>query len=153
MPRQENVELLNRALQRLNHGDIDGYLEMYDRSVIFHGYGRHLRPGISGLKDYYLRLQQGFPDMRIQQEDLIAEDEKIARRYVFYGTHKGDYWGVAPTMKFVSCAGQMFLHFKNGKCIEVWQVTDGVTFLSEIRAIAAFVPRAESSLAVPGNKR
>lgn len=141
MPRKENLELLARCLAKLNKGDIDGYLEMYDRAVIFHGYGRQLRPGIAGLKEYYVRLRQGFPDMRIEQEDIVAEDEKIARRYVFFGTHRGDYWGVAPTMKFVSTAGQMFLHFRNGKCVEVWQVTDGVTFLSEIGAISPFAPK------------
>lgn len=141
MPRKENLDLLARCLAKLNKGDIDGYLEMYDRAVIFHGYGRQLRPGIAGLKEYYVRLRQGFPDMRIEQEDIVAEDEKIARRYVFFGTHKGDYWGVAPTMKFVSTAGQMFLHFRSGKCVEVWQVTDGVTFLSEIGAISPFAPK------------
>jgi len=73
--------------------------------------------------------------MRIEQEELLAEGEKIARRFIFYGTHKGEYWGVAPTMKFLSSPGQMFLHFKNGKCIEVWQLTDAINFLSEIGAI------------------
>lgn len=134
MPSQQNVELLTRSLARFNAGDIDGYLEMYDRSVIFHGYGRQ-RPGVAGLKDYYVALRQAFPDMRIQHEELLAEEDKIARRFIFYGTHKGEYWGVAPTMKLVSCTGQMFLHFKNGKCVEVWQVTDAISFLTEIGAI------------------
>jgi predicted ester cyclase len=141
MPKQENVELLMSALAKFNAGDIEGYLDVYDRAVIFHGYGRHLRPGIAGLREYYAGLRQGFPDMRITQEEMIAEDEKIARRYTFYGTHKGDYWGVAPTMKFVATEGQMILHFKNGKCIEVWQLTDGVTFLTTIGVIPPFVPK------------
>lgn len=145
MPRQENIELLKKCVAKFNAGDMEGYLELYDRSVIFHGFGRHLRPGIAGLREYYTRLRQGFPDMRIEQEDLLAEDEKIARRFIFYGTHKGDYWGVAPTMKFVSTPGQMFHHFKNGKCVEVWHVTDGITLLTEIGAVPKFVPKAEAA--------
>lgn len=135
MPRQQNIEILTRALARLNAGDVEGYLEMYDRAVIFHGYGRYLRPGIAGMRDYYNQLRAGFPDMRINQEDMIAEDEKVARRFVFYGTHKGEYMGVAPTRKFVSATGYMLLHFKNGKCTEVWHLTDGVTFLTQLGAM------------------
>ncbi|HEY6308741.1 MAG TPA: ester cyclase [Candidatus Angelobacter sp.] len=141
MPKQENIDVLLRALAKFNVGDIEGYLEMYDKAVIFHGYGRHLMPGIAGLREYYARLRQGFPDMRIDQEEMIAEDNKIFRRFTFYGTHKGDYWGVPPSQKFVATAGQMVLHFKSGKCVEVWQLTDGVTFLTLIGAIPPFVPK------------
>lgn len=142
MPTQENIDLLKSCLDKFNAGDIEGYLELYDRSVIFHGFGRNLRPGIAGLREYYTRLREGFPDMRIQQEDMIAEDEKLARRFIFYGTHKGEYWGVAATMKFVRTSGQMFHHFKNGKCVEVWHVTEGLSLLTEIGAVTKFVPKA-----------
>lgn len=135
MPRQENIDTVLRGVARLNAGDIEGYLQIYDRAVIFHGYGRQLPPGIAGLREYYTRLRQGFPDMRIQQEDMIAEDEKICRRFIFYGTHKGEYQGIAPTKNFVTVSGQMILHFRNGKCIEVWHQTDGVTFLTQLGAL------------------
>jgi predicted ester cyclase len=79
--------------------------------------------------------------MRIMQEDLIAEEEKLARRFTFCGTHKGDYWGVPASGKFVSAAGQMILHFKSGKCIETWQLNDSVGFLVTIGALPTFVPK------------
>jgi len=83
MPAKENVEHVNRAIARFNAKDVEGYLEMFDKSVVFHGLSRRLKPGVGGLRDYYTVLRGGFPDMRLASEDVIAECEKIANRYTF----------------------------------------------------------------------
>jgi predicted ester cyclase len=134
MSEQQNIETLQRAIARFNASDLEGYLDMFDRSVLFHGLSRKLRPGVAGLREYYAQLRQGFPDMRIASEDVIASGEKIANRYTFYGTHKGPYAGAAPTGKFVVSPGIVVNLFRAGKCIETWQSTDTLGFLSQIGA-------------------
>jgi predicted ester cyclase len=135
MPARENVESVNKAIARFNAKDLDGYLEMFDKSVMFHGLSRRLKPGVGGLRDYYTALREGFPDMRLASEDLIAEGEKIANRYTFYGTHKGAYMGVAPTSKLVISPGMVIHLFKGGKCVETWQSTDALGFLTQLGAV------------------
>ncbi|HXQ26169.1 MAG TPA: ester cyclase [Candidatus Acidoferrales bacterium] len=132
MPEKENIEILNRAITRFNAKDLEGYLEMFDRSVVFHGLSRRLMPGVGGLRDYYTRLRQAFPDMRLNSEDMIASGEKVANRYTFYGTHRGEYMGVAPTMKLVVTPGIVINLFKGGKCVETWQATDALGFLAQL---------------------
>jgi predicted ester cyclase len=134
MPEQENIEAVQRALARFNARDLEGYLEMFERSVVFHGLSRRLKPGVGGLRDYYSQLRVGFPDMRIVSEDLIASGEKVANRYTFYGTQRGEYLGVPPSNKFVISPGIVINLFKNGKCIETWQSADTFGFLSQIGA-------------------
>jgi predicted ester cyclase len=135
MPAKENVESVNKAIARFNAKDLDGYLDMFDKSVMFHGLSRRLKPGVGGLRDYYAALREGFPDMRLASEDLIAEGEKIANRYTFYGTHKGAYMGVAPTSKLVISPGMVIHLFKGGKCVETWQSTDALGFLTQLGAV------------------
>lgn len=135
MPEQQNIETLQRAIARFNARDLEGYLDMFDRSVVFHGLSRKLKPGVAGLRDYYAQLRQGFPDMRIVSEDVIASGEKIANRYTFYGTHRGEYAGFAPTNKFVVSPGIVVNLFRAGKCIETWQSADTFGFLSQIGAV------------------
>jgi predicted ester cyclase len=132
VPAKENVEILNRAIARFNAKDLEGYLEMFDKSVVFHGLSRKLKPGIGGLRDYYSVLRQGFPDMRLASEDLIAEGEKVANRYTFYGTHKGVYMGIAPTSKLIVTQGMVINLFRAGKCVETWQSTDALSFLTQL---------------------
>jgi len=135
MPEQQNLEAVKRALAQFNASDLEGYLDMFEKSVVFHGLSRQLRPGVAGLRDYYTQLRVGFPDMRLASEDLFAEGEKIANRYSFYGTHRGEYLGVAPTKKLVVSPGMVIHHFRGGKCIETWQSADGLGFLSQIGAL------------------
>jgi predicted ester cyclase len=134
MSELENLTLLKQALERFNAGDLEGYLEIFDKSVVFHGLSRKLKPGVAGLREYYTQLRQGFPDMRLASEDVIADGEKIANRHTFYGTHKGEYLGVAPTMKLVISPGMVMHLFRNGKCIETWFAGDSLGFLTQIGA-------------------
>jgi steroid delta-isomerase-like uncharacterized protein len=88
------------------------------------------------LRDHYNALLQGFPDMRIDIEDIIADEKKVTHRFTFYGTHRGEFAGLPPTMKMVVAPGVHIHQFENGKCVEVWQVLDTYRFLSQIGAVA-----------------
>ena len=135
MPRSENIEALQRALLRFKARELDGYFELYSSSVIHHGFSSRIRPGVPGLRDHYTALLKGFPDMRVEVEDMVADGEKVAHRFTFYGTHKGEFLGVAATGKLVTAAGMHFNLFAAGKCVEVWQVLDTFRFLTEIGAV------------------
>ncbi|MGC2480564.1 MAG: ester cyclase, partial [Candidatus Sulfotelmatobacter sp.] len=77
----------------------------------------------------------GFPDRRIDSQDIFCDVEKVAHRYTFYGTHKGEYMGYAATNNFVVSAGVLLHRFERGKCVEVWQLIDNARFLAAIGAI------------------
>jgi predicted ester cyclase len=132
MPVRENIEFVHRAIARFNAKDLEGYLEMFDKAVVFHGLSRRLKPGVGGLREYYAALRLAFPDMRLASEDVIAEGEKVANRYTFYGTHKGDYMGIAATSKLIISAGMVIHHFRGGRCVETWQSTDALGFLTQL---------------------
>jgi predicted ester cyclase len=134
--REENIDALKRAAERFRARDLEGHLAIYDSAVVHHGFSSRIRPGISGLRDHYTGLLQGFPDMRIDVEDIIADNEKVVHRFTFYGTHRGEFQGMAATMKLVITTGVHIHLFKSGKCIEVWQVLDTFRFLSQVGAVS-----------------
>jgi predicted ester cyclase len=82
VPPQENIDALHRAGLRFKVRDLDGYLALYSNSVIHHDFSSRIRPGVTGLRDHYTNLLKGFPDMRIDIEDIIAEGEKGSSLYV-----------------------------------------------------------------------
>jgi steroid delta-isomerase-like uncharacterized protein len=135
MPPHENIDSLQRGWIRLKVRDVEGYLALYSNSVIHHGYSSRIRPGVLGLREHYTALLKGFPDLRIEIEDIIAEGEKVAHRFTFYGTHRGEFLGVAATGKSVSASGMQINLFSGGKCIEVWSVHDSYRFLTQIGAV------------------
>ena len=135
MPENANAQHVLRAIARFNARDLEGYLDMFDKSVVFHGMPRRLKPGVGGLRDYYVAMVAAFPDMRLASEELIADGDKVANRYSFYGTHKGTYLGIAPTLKLVMSGGMVFHFFRSGKIYETWQNSDNLGFMTQLGAI------------------
>ena len=136
MPRLENIEALQQASLRFKARDLEGHLKLYSNSVLHHGFSSRIRPGVPGLKDHYTALLKGFPDMRVEIDDIIADGEKVMHRFMFFGTHKGEFLGIAPTGKLVRAAGVQIHLFKDGVAVEVWQILDTYAFLSEIGAVS-----------------
>jgi predicted ester cyclase len=134
MTEHQMMQMTERAVLRFNAHDVEGYLEMYDRSVVFHGYSRQ-RPGIAGLKDYYSQLFKSFPDIRLSIDDMFAVQNKLVFRYTIYGTHKAEYVGAAPSNKLVIAPGVVIHHFKGDKVNETWQMADNYKFMMQIGAI------------------
>jgi predicted ester cyclase len=135
MPRHDNIEALQQASTRFKLRDLDGYCKLYDNAVIHHGFSSRIRPGVAGLRTHYEALLKGFPEMRIDIEDIIADGEKVAHRCTFTGTHSGEFLGLAPTGKVVRAPAVHIHLFKDARAVEVWQVFDSLTFLLEIGAV------------------
>ena len=136
MHRLENIAALQQASLLFKARDLEGHLKLYSNSVLHHGFSSRLRPGVPGLKDHYTALLNGFPDMRAEIDDIVADDEKVMHLFMFFGTHKGEFLGIAPTGKLVRAAGVHIHLFRDGVAIEVWQILDTYAFLSEIGAVS-----------------
>ena len=77
-------------------------------------------PGIEGVKSYIAAVREGFPDIHVTIEDMIAEADKIAVRTVWRGTHLGIYEGIAPTGKHVARTMIQLFSIENGKIAGEW---------------------------------
>src|ERR1044072_1519446 len=97
MSEEINVAALNRALELFKDPAIrEGYFELYDANAVLQGYAG-VEPGLDSIKEFYNRLWSAFPDARVEAEDIFAKDDKVSCRFVMYGTHQGDFNGLAPT--------------------------------------------------------
>jgi steroid delta-isomerase-like uncharacterized protein len=80
---------------------------------------------------------QGFPDVEIALEDLVAEGDKVAKRWVFRGTHTGEYAGIPPTGKHVTMRGITLYRLARGKVTELYWNYDVFGLLQQLGAIPA----------------
>jgi predicted ester cyclase len=63
-------------------------------------------PGNDGLKALLeTKLFPAFPDGQWINEEQVAEGEKVATRFTFYGTHQGTFMGIPPTGRRVAVGG------------------------------------------------
>jgi len=76
-----------------------------------------------------------FEDIRCTIDDLVAEEDRVALRWTWQGTHSGgDYLGIPPTGKRVTMSGMTFFRMKDGKIVEEWGVSDE---LGKLRLLGA----------------
>jgi predicted ester cyclase len=76
--------------------------------------------GYEGVKDYFVQVRTGFPDMRVIVEEVIGEGDKVVIRTTWQGTHLGMYEGIAPTGKQVKRTLMQIFRLAQGFIVEEW---------------------------------
>lgn len=101
MQEESNKILILRVFEEaINHGNIEIVDTLFSSSFIDHS-APDQPAGPKGVKDYFIQVREGFPDMQVTIDDLIATDDKVVARTTWQGTHQGLYEGSEPTGKQV----------------------------------------------------
>jgi predicted ester cyclase len=138
MSLQELISVFDNAKASFNsQQDRSGYLNLYDSSLIAHGFPPNLPGNFEGLKMYYIALWAAFPDSHLEFDDIVVHGDKVAARFTFSGTQKGELMGIPPTDRKVAVHGMRFFKFKGTKCIETWNLTDMLSMMQQLEVIKA----------------
>jgi steroid delta-isomerase-like uncharacterized protein len=131
MTTTENIAALERAAIRWNADDVDGYLKLYRDDAVLHGYAG-VEPGIESIRSFYRAFFDAFPASKLELQDVLAADDRIACRFVVSGVHRGPFQGVPATHKPFSLPGITILRFADGRCVERWSQADFLSLLQQL---------------------
>lgn len=123
---EENKAIIRRVYEIVSTGDFERAAEIVDQDAPDNELLPHDPPArlIDTFKETFSEAREGFPDLGITIEDVMAEGDRVAARVVMRGTHRGEFQGIAPTGKRVEVrAIDMFL-ISNGKIVEHWGHAD-----------------------------
>jgi len=87
--------------------------------------------------DVRLVNRRGFADYDITSEDIVAEGDKVVKRWVFQGTHSGEFAGIPPTGKRVTMRGITLYRLAQGRVSEMYWNYDVFGLLQQLGAIPA----------------
>jgi steroid delta-isomerase-like uncharacterized protein len=88
--------------------------------------------GPAAYKKQLAMFVAGFPDLRFTVEDTICEKDKIAAFWSFTGTHKGEFFGIAPTNKKVSITGITIHQIAGGKILDSYSIWDAISLFQQL---------------------
>jgi predicted ester cyclase len=80
-------------------------------------------------------LFSGFPDIHVNIEHILAENDFVLVFLNFTGTHRGEFEGMTPTNKLVKIRSADLYRIENGKIVEHWDVLDRLDLLKQTGAI------------------
>jgi predicted ester cyclase len=75
---------------------------------------------------------QGFPDLNLEVQDTVADEEMNAQRILFTGTHTGRFRGLPPTGRRVRFCGLEMSQMVDGKAAEHWFQMDTLTMFEQL---------------------
>ena len=126
---QKFVEFINTASEALAD-------ELISTNAIFHvpGSPEPMR-GPAGYLAIIGMMRAGFPDIQWTLEDMVAESDKVAARFIMRGTHQGTFFGVPPTGKTISVQAMNLYRLADGKFVEERGQPDMLGLLQQIGAV------------------
>jgi steroid delta-isomerase-like uncharacterized protein len=116
-----------------NKGDLSLADELVDMDAVNHDpAGPALGMGPEATKRLVTIYRKAFPDLILQTENLIADKDTVAIRWVLSGTHQGEFFGTAPTGKAVQLDGISILQIHRGKIAEVFTHWDTLGLIRQM---------------------
>jgi steroid delta-isomerase-like uncharacterized protein len=119
-----------------NQGRIDAIHRLLSPDCFAHGLedeSGNKRRGPDGFLPVFHQFRSAFPDIRIEVQDAVCQDHKIAARCIVRGTHHGSTLG-SPTGKKIFITGMVFVHTRDGQIVESWNNFDFQALFKQIQA-------------------
>ena len=88
--------------------------------------------GPEGVKHVAQMFRSGFPDLKVNIEQLLEEGDKVAVRYTFTGTNTGNLLDIQPTNNRLNVASTDIYRVSNGKIAERWGGFDTLGLLEQL---------------------
>jgi len=85
--------------------------------------------GPNALRPFLDGVRAAFDSPRLQVEDLLAEGDRVAARFVFEADHAGTSAGVVPAGRRVRLHGMLMARVRAGKVAEAWLEQDRLAFV------------------------
>jgi len=88
--------------------------------------------GRDGVRWVLRALRTAFPDLRYVIEDLVVGDDAVAVRTTMSGTHRGDFFGLAPTGRSFQVSQMNIERFRDGRIVAHHRVTDMAELMRQL---------------------
>jgi steroid delta-isomerase-like uncharacterized protein len=129
--------LVRRFFEEYNKGKaaaIAAMDELYAADFLMHdGTGNDIH--LKDLKQSESEVFSAFPDVHFTIDDMVVEGDKVAVRFSFNGTRKGEFMGIPPTNKKVTEWAISIYRIARGKFVEAWERYDTMGFMQQLGLI------------------
>ena len=136
MATEENKAIARRWGEEVwGKGNLATIDELFAPDFVFNYPPPGAAPDLKGYKQTVTMLSTAFADIQCTAEDVVAEGDKVAVRWTWRGTHKGEFMGIAPTGKQATVTGISILRIVGGKIVEEWGEMDNLGMMHQLGAL------------------
>lgn len=127
-----NKDVIRQFTDELWHKhNLDIIDKVFHEDAIIHS-PFNIKQGRITMRDAADKWLESFPDLEIEINDLISEEDKVVARWRARGTHTGSFFDTTPTHKEVTFSGVTTFEFKAGRVAEYWALVDMNAILAQL---------------------
>ncbi len=134
MSLEDNKAVIRRLYDAFNTGDLKAMEDVLAPTVVDLTPKEGQAPGVEGFKERITEFRNGFPDLSLTIETIIAEGDRVAERVTVRGTHRGEFLGIAATGKQVTANMMGFNQLADGKIVERGRIIDFFGMTQQLRS-------------------
>lgn len=121
--------------QIINKGKLELFNDSnFTASIVIHASPQNV-VGLKAVKDFYANYVTGFSNIKFTVKDCFGQGNKIAKHWVFEGTHTGEFFGIAATGKTVKVEGATLVRMEGDKIAEEQDFFDNLEFMQQLGLI------------------
>lgn len=129
----ENKAVIRRLLDGVQRdGDFVLFDQLFAADYVDHTPFGDFPPDREGTRSIYQGFRTAFPDWRAVVHAQIAEGDLVTTRKTYYGTHLGDFHGIAPTGRETRFEVIDIMRVRDGRITDHWGFGDGAGLLRQI---------------------
>lgn len=130
--KRSNIAAQEAFGEAVNSGNLDEFDNLVDPNSVDHDPAPGQQPGPAGYKAFFTEMRTAFPDLHVDVETLVADDDQVAFAYTLTGTHHGPFQGHEATGKSIKVRGVQISKFAEGKMTERWGSSDEFGIVSQL---------------------
>ncbi len=131
---EQNKEIVLRFNREvIEQGNFDSFKELVSEKIINHAAVPGASSGAEGMTHFLQNiLQKGFPDLKVQILEQVAERDLVTTHKAITATHKGEILGIPASNKKVRINVIDIIRLKDGKYVEHWAVSNFSEVIAQI---------------------
>ena len=130
---EQNKELVRRSVAEFyNTGNTATVDEIYAADYVGHDPHGFKAGGMEQLEQLMASMYAAFPDFHLDIDELIAEGDKVVKRWTVRFPHTGEFMGSLPTGKAITFSGTDTYRIAGSKLAENWASADWLSMMQQL---------------------
>lgn len=131
------IDVVRRNTEEVQgRGNFSVFDELFAEDFVDHTPQPGITPDKAGVRQLYTSLRAAFPDLRADIHWQSTDgDDRVTTFKTYYGTHDGEFLGIAPTGRHVRFETVDVFRVRNGQLTDHWGVANLLSVLIQLDAL------------------
>jgi steroid delta-isomerase-like uncharacterized protein len=137
MTRDETQRFFDRRIDAWRQRDLDVLVSAHADDCVLESPLAGKVTGRTAIENVYRAFVTSFPDLTIENPELLVDGDRVVQTVTFSGTNTGGFMGMAPTGKHFSFAAVLICTMREREIAHERRIYDFTGFLLEIGVLKA----------------